>query len=265
MLTATRDTNINDIDYRRVFPTDSVVLTGRLSAGHAPVRIEAAVLDPTLYFERALTQVLREAGIGVLGAGASIATSDPRPPTPDTLFTWTSPTLREMLPLLEKPSQNQIAEALLRTLGTLRGVASVDSGRAVVKETLTGWGIPEDAYVYIDGSGLSRYNYVAPEAVAAVLAGIARHPDFSAFYDALPIAGVDGTVGTRMRGTAAENNLRAKTGSIANVRSLSGYVTTKDGEHLIFVIMANHFTVPPRVVTRVADFVGERLANFSRR
>lgn len=261
VVTATRDTNINAIDYRRVFPTDSVELTGRLSAGHPPVRIEAAVLDPTLYFERALTQALRESGISVLASGP---TPDSRLPN-DTLFTWTSPPLREMLVLLEKPSQNQIAEALLRTLGSLRGVASVDSGRAVVKETLTNWGIPEDAYVYIDGSGLSRYNYVAPEAIAAVLAGIARDPNFSAFYDALPIAGVDGTVGSRMRGTAAENNLRAKTGSIANVRSLSGYVTTKDGEQLIFVVLANHYTVPSRVVTRVADFVGERLANFSRR
>jgi len=258
--TAPRDSNINDIHYTRVFPTDSVVLTGRLSAGHALVRIEAAVLDPTRYFERALTQALRESGISVLSSGPAPGSLLPD----DTLFTWQSPPLRDMLPLLEKPSQNQIAEALLRTLGTLRGVASVDSGRAVVKETLTGWGIPEDAYVYVDGSGLSRYNYVAPEAIAAVLAGIARHSDFRAFYDALPIAGVDGTVGTRMRGTAAENNLHAKTGTIANVRSLSGYVTTLDGEQLIFVMLANHFTVPTIVVTRVQDFVGERLANFSR-
>jgi len=265
VVTAPGDSNINDVHYRRVFPTDSVVVTGRLSVGRTPLRIEASVMDPTLYFERALTQALREAGIGVLGSGVRDGSSDPRPPTLDTLFVWQSPPLREMLPLLEKPSQNQIAEALLRTLGTLRGVASVDSGRAVVRETLAGWGVPDDAYVYVDGSGLSRYNYVAPEAIAAVLAGIARHPDFSAFHDALPIAGVDGTIATRMRGTAAENNLRAKTGSIANVRSLSGYVTTKDGEQLIFVIMANHFTVSPRVVTRVADLVGERLANFSRR
>ena len=88
--TAPRDSNINDIHYTRVFPTDSVVLTGRLAAGHAPVRIEAAVLDPTLYFERALTQVLRESGIVVSGG-----TTDTRNLTPDTVFTWTSPTLVE--------------------------------------------------------------------------------------------------------------------------------------------------------------------------
>ena len=289
IVTAPRDSNINDIDYSRVFYTDSVTVTGRLSAGHAPVIIEAAVTDPTRYFENALTQALRDAGIVVLGTrlppsntlrapvvqapvmvapmqamtGTAPAPST-QPPAPDTLFTWQSPPLRDMLPLLEKPSQNQIAEAFLHTLGALRGEASIDSGRAVVKETLTGWGIPEDAYVYRDGSGLSRYNYVAPEALAAVLSTIAKHPDFQAFYLALPIAGVDGTIETRMRGTAAMNNVHAKTGSIANVRSLSGYVTTRDGEKMVFVLMANHFTANRRVVERVQDFVAERLANFSR-
>jgi D-alanyl-D-alanine carboxypeptidase/D-alanyl-D-alanine-endopeptidase (penicillin-binding protein 4) len=170
-----------------------------------------------------------------------------------------------VLTLLEKPSQNQIAEALLRTLGgVVKNVASVDSGRAVIKETLTGWGIPEDAYVYIDGSGLSRYNYVAPEAIAQALVSISKSPDFNAFYAALPIAGVDGTIEQRLRGTAAQGNAHAKTGSIANVRSLSGYVTTLDGERLVFVLLCNHFTAGRRVVERVQDHVVERLANFTR-
>jgi D-alanyl-D-alanine carboxypeptidase/D-alanyl-D-alanine-endopeptidase (penicillin-binding protein 4) len=278
--TAPRDSNINQVSYTRVFYTDSVILGGRLSAGHAPVIIEAAVTDPTRYFENALTQVLRESGIAVLGArlppATTIVAAAPQcgccgcaqsaiGAAPDTLFFWQSPPLRDILPLLEKPSQNQIAEALLHTLGGLRGVASEDSGRAVIAETLTGWGIPEDAYVYVDGSGLSRYNYVAPDAIAQVLASIYRHPDFNVFYQALPIAGVDGSISGRMKGTAAANNAHAKTGSIANARSLSGYVTTQDGEHLIFVLLCNHFTASRRVVETVQDHVVERLANFSRR
>jgi len=303
VVTAPADSNVSAVRYVRAFYTDSVALTGRLSLGHAPVQIEAAVTDPARYFEDALTQALEEAGIQVLGprlppaatvlpvdpfgatvpAGSATAAGDTArdslPAMPgrscgccacraaargDTLFVWQSPALREMLPLLLKPSQNQIAEALLRTLGGLRGVASVDSGRAVVRQTLTGWGIPEDAYVYVDGSGLSRYNYVAPEAVAQVLTSIARDSAFDAFFQALPIAGVDGTIASRLRGTAAENNVHAKTGTIANVRSLSGYVTTKDGERLVFVLLANHFTVSRRVVERAQDHVVERLANFTR-
>ena len=266
--TVSRDSNVRDLHYARAFYTDSVLISGRLSAGRAPVEFEAAVTDPTRYFEDALTQALREAGIAVLGPRlppsstlepAAVASS------PDTLFVWQSPRLDSVLTLLLKPSQNQIAEALLRTLGgVLRNVASADSGRAVVKETLTGWGIPEDAYVYVDGSGLSRYNYVAPEAVAQVLVAVSQRTDFTAFYAALPIAGVDGTIDQRLRGTAAQGNVHAKTGSIANARSLSGYVTTADGERLVFVLLCNHFTTSRRVVERVQDHIVERLANFTR-
>jgi D-alanyl-D-alanine carboxypeptidase/D-alanyl-D-alanine-endopeptidase (penicillin-binding protein 4) len=277
--TASRDSNIRDVHYARAFYTDSVSLSGRISAGHAPMQFEAAVTDPTRYFEDALTQALREAGIGVLGPrvppAATIVPASPFAgpgcgccmcgPRLDTLFQWQSPRLDSVLTLLEKPSQNQIAEALLRTLGgVLKNVASVDSGRAVVRETLTGWGIPEDAYVYIDGSGLSRYNYVAPEAIAQALVSISKSPDFNAFYAALPIAGVDGSIDQRLRGTLAQGNAHAKTGSIANVRSLSGYVTTLDGERLVFVLLCNHFTTSRRVVERVQDHVVERLANFAR-
>lgn len=257
-VTAPADSNLRRVGRTRVFFTDSVEITGRLSAGQPPVRFEVSVTDPVRYFEAALEQALREEGIELLRRPAISAGAD-------TLFVISSRPLRDVLPLLEKPSQNQIAEALLRTLGgELRGVASEDSGRAVVRETLGDWGIPEDAFVYVDGSGLSRYNYVAPEAVAEVLVAVSRRPDFQVFLDALPIAGVDGTLAGRMRGTAAEGNVRAKTGSIANVRTLSGYVTTRDGERLVFVMMANHFTVPRRVVERTQDHVAERLANFSR-
>jgi D-alanyl-D-alanine carboxypeptidase/D-alanyl-D-alanine-endopeptidase (penicillin-binding protein 4) len=259
----------------RALMSDTVRVTGTIAAGRRPVRLDVALPDPARYFAAALGQVLAEGGIQVLGSGCGVpggctatggvpATPGTQHPAPDTVFVWQSAPLRDILPLFEKPSQNQIGEMLLRTLGTLRGVPSQDSGRAVVQETLRGWGIGDDAYVYVDGSGLSRYNYVSPEMVAQVLVTMARHAHFRVFYDALPIAGVDGTLETRMRGTAAAGNARAKTGSIANTRNVSGYVTTRDGERLVFVLLANHFTVPSAVPTRVQDRVIERLANFSR-
>jgi serine-type D-Ala-D-Ala carboxypeptidase/endopeptidase (penicillin-binding protein 4) len=264
--TAPRDSNVNSTDFSRAPFSDSVTVSGRLSAGRRPVQLEVAVPDPVRYFEAALTQVLREAGIAVLGQTSPAAPAAAAPmPAADTVFVWQSAPLREILPPLLKPSQNQIAETLLRTLGgQTRNVASVDSGRAAVRETLQGFGIADDAYVIADGSGLSRYDYVAPETLARILLGMARRPDFDLFYQALPIAGVDGTIAGRLRGTAAANNVHAKTGSIANVRSLSGYVTTADGERLVFVMIANHFTVSRRVVEVVQDHVLERLANFRR-
>ncbi len=269
--TAPPDSNINQVRYARVFYTDSVIIGGRISAGLPPAAIDAAVTDPARYFENAATEALSAAGIVVLGPRLPPSQSvvapvpGPRSPVPvDTLFTWQSPPLRDILVLLEKPSQNQIAEALLHTLGSLKGEASVDSGKAVIRETLLGWGVPADAYVYVDGSGLSRYNYVAPEAIAAVLTNISRHPQFSAFYDALPVGGIDGTIGARFRTGLARGNVHAKTGSISNARSLSGYVTTLDGERMVFVLLCNHFTVRNRVVETVQDFVVERLATFRR-
>ena len=274
--TAPRDSGLAGVQLSRAPFTDSVVVSGRIPVAHAPESLEVAVLDPARFFEAALTQVLREAGIAVLGRTPEAAAVAAPPAAAgagtspavaaETLFVWLSPPLRDILPPFLKPSQNQLGETLLRTIGgEARGQASVDSGRAAVQETLRGFGIPDDAYVIADGSGLSRYNYVAPETLARILVAMARRPDFDVFYQALPIAGVDGTIAGRMRGTAAAGNVHAKTGSISNVRSLSGYVTTADGERLVFVMIANHFTVPRRVVELVQDRALERLANFSRR
>jgi D-alanyl-D-alanine carboxypeptidase/D-alanyl-D-alanine-endopeptidase (penicillin-binding protein 4) len=282
--TAPPDSNLERVHYDRAPFTDSVIVWGEIASGRAPASIEIAVPDPVRYFEAALTQVLREAGIAVLGQatpgtasapGASATATPAAPPAPvpgaattpvgDTLFVWRSPALRDILPLFLKPSQNQIGETLLRTLGgEVKGLASVDSGRAAVREVLREFGVADDAYVIADGSGLSRYDYVAPETLARILEGMARRADFDVFYQALPIAGVDGTIATRMRGTAAAGNVHAKTGSIANVRSLSGYVTSAEGERFVFVMLANHFTAPRRVVEVVQDHVLERLANFRR-
>jgi D-alanyl-D-alanine carboxypeptidase/D-alanyl-D-alanine-endopeptidase (penicillin-binding protein 4) len=93
---------------------------------------------------------------------------------------------------------------------------------------------------------------------------MARHSDFAVFYEALPIAGVDGTLEGRMRGSRAEGNARAKTGFISNARALSGYVTSADGELLAFSIIANNFDTPTRPVEWVQDLIVERLANFQR-
>jgi D-alanyl-D-alanine carboxypeptidase/D-alanyl-D-alanine-endopeptidase (penicillin-binding protein 4) len=111
-----------------------------------------------------------------------------------------------------------------------------------------------------DGSGLSRHDYVTPEALVRVLAAMRRDSAFRVFYDALPVAGVDGTIAGRMKGTPAAGNVRAKTGTIDRARSLSGYVTTADGELLVFSMLCNNFSVPIRAVDRVQDVLLAYLA-----
>jgi D-alanyl-D-alanine carboxypeptidase/D-alanyl-D-alanine-endopeptidase (penicillin-binding protein 4) len=92
-----------------------------------------------------------------------------------------------------------------------------------------------------------------------------RHRHFSDLYTALSIAGVDGTLETRMKKTKAGNNVHAKTGSYANVSALSGYLRTADKEMLAFSILANNFLVPRDVVDNVQDKALARLADFSRK
>jgi D-alanyl-D-alanine carboxypeptidase/D-alanyl-D-alanine-endopeptidase (penicillin-binding protein 4) len=240
-----------------------VVVTGGVAAGDS-VTLEITHHDPDLAYVAALTEALRDRGIQVDSAPA--VSADTLSVSGDTLVTFVSKPLRDILPALLKPSQNQIAEMLLRTIGLERGGSgTADSGRKVVERQLAAWGVPPSTYVIRDGSGLSRYDYLAPEALVHVLDVMRRSPNFQLFYDALPIAGVDGTIKTRMRGTAAENNVHAKTGSVANARSLSGYVRTAGGRTLIFSMLANNWTVPAGDVTRMQDSIAARLAALTLR
>jgi D-alanyl-D-alanine carboxypeptidase/D-alanyl-D-alanine-endopeptidase (penicillin-binding protein 4) len=167
-----------------------------------------------------------------------------------------SPPLRDIGVTMMKVSQNLYAETLLKALG----------GRNAAMKILTGWNIPAGSYVLADGSGLSRYDYLTPDMIVTILERLhadQRHRE--PFVATLPIAGKDGTIATRMRATRAEGNAVAKTGSIANVRALSGYVRTRDGELLAFSILANNFTAPAATVTWMTDLAVESLANYTRR
>ncbi|HET9775151.1 MAG TPA: D-alanyl-D-alanine carboxypeptidase/D-alanyl-D-alanine-endopeptidase [Gemmatimonadaceae bacterium] len=187
-------------------------------------------------------------------------------PTPirmDTLFVYVSPQLRNILPALMKPSQNQIAEILLKTIGLERGgMGTADSARKIVAQQLLAWGVQPDGFAIYDGSGLSRHDLVSPETLVRVLDRIQQDTAFAVYYNAMPIAGVDGTLKDRMKGTPAEGNVHAKTGSIGAARSLSGYVTSADGERLIFSILANNWTTPSSAVTGAADQIVAALAAY---
>lgn len=182
----------------------------------------------------------------------------------DTLYVAQSPPLRDVLHAMLKPSQNQIAEVLIHTIGLEEtGVGTADSGIAVVRRQLLAWGAQPDGFVQHDGSGLSRYDYLTPETIVHTLAAIRRDTAFAAFFNGLPVAGVDGTLENRMRDTPAQGNVHAKTGYVANARSLSGYVTTVDGRMLIFSALCNNWTVSVHDVERVQDAIAERLASLT--
>jgi D-alanyl-D-alanine carboxypeptidase/D-alanyl-D-alanine-endopeptidase (penicillin-binding protein 4) len=236
---------------------DVVVVRGTVALGDSAETV-ITQHDPDQAYVTALAEALRDRGITVDGQparGDSAAV--------DSLFTVQSVPLRDILPMILKPSQNQIAEAFLRTIGLERtGVGTADSGRRVIERQFAEWQIPADGFVVRDGSGLSRNDYLSPEAIVRILDVMRRSPNFQLFHDALPNAGVDGTIGTRMRGTPAQGNLHAKTGTLPMVRSLSGYVHTADGRLLEFSILCNGWTAPQSEVDAVADAIGVALASM---
>jgi D-alanyl-D-alanine carboxypeptidase/D-alanyl-D-alanine-endopeptidase (penicillin-binding protein 4) len=261
-----------------------LVVRGRVPAGGKEEVRSAAVDNPTLFFVRALRRVLAEEGIEVAGEAVDIDDLDGRgsggpdraagqPAAPGeggraarrVLARHESPPLSEIAGTLMKASQNLYAETVFRTLSARPGPASVEASRAVVEATLRGWGLAPGQFVIADGSGLSRLNFLSTSAIARILRVMALDPRHAeAFAATLPVAGREGTLARRMRATLAEGNAAAKTGTLSNVRALSGYVRSRGGERLLFSIVANHFTAPTSAVDAIVDLAVERLAHYER-
>jgi D-alanyl-D-alanine carboxypeptidase/D-alanyl-D-alanine-endopeptidase (penicillin-binding protein 4) len=223
------------------------------------VRTTIAIREPASAWLQAFAEALSDRGITV--RGTLVRTPDASLAGQQVLFTMASPTLAEILPRFFKPSQNQIGEILLRTIGLEKaGVGSADSGRRVVERQMIAFGADTDGVVVRDGSGLSRHDYVTPETIVKILDGMRKRDDFKLFYDALPIGGVDGTIANRMKNTPAQGNVHAKTGTVDRSHALSGYVTTVDGKLLLFSFQHNNYTTSNQQVERVQDWIAAQLA-----
>ncbi|MEP6781861.1 MAG: D-alanyl-D-alanine carboxypeptidase/D-alanyl-D-alanine-endopeptidase [Gemmatimonadaceae bacterium] len=242
-----------------------VEVTGTLPMGDS-VRVEVPYRHPNDAALAAITETLAARGISiVMPKSVRKASAKNAAPmrAPDTLVVLTSPPLRDALKRMDKPSQNQMAELLFKTTALEKsGVGSADSARAVVQRQMVAWGIAPEGIAVRDGSGLSRHDYIAPRTLVRVLDVMRTSPSFDDFYAALPIAGIDGTISNRMKGTAAAGNVHAKTGTVDKARSLSGYVTTADGHMLVFSFLCNNFTVPTRAVEKVQDAIAVQLASM---
>ncbi|RYG59065.1 D-alanyl-D-alanine carboxypeptidase/D-alanyl-D-alanine-endopeptidase, partial [bacterium] len=149
-----------------------------------------------------------------------------------------------------KNSDNLYGEMLLRRAAAelptvdIKNPQIASSGMAArAHNAMLTWlkksGVPTEGLRFSDGSGLSRYNLATPISLARLLGATQKIEGGKAFFDALPIAGVDGTLKNRMKGSAAEKNVRAKTGTFSIANSLTGYVTTKDGNRLAVSILTN--------------------------
>ncbi len=233
----------------------SIPVDAQVTRREAPVTMS----EPQLYAGCVFAGALADQGIIISGSVRSgKAVVDDK-----LLCSHTSPPLSEIIRLLIKPSDNLIAEVLLKTIGAVaRGKGSSAAGVEVEKEVLKGYGLDMSALSIVDGSGLSKLNCISARNLVTLLTALHKTEHGKFLIDALPIAGVDGTLAYRMKGTAAEKNVRAKTGTLAKVVSLSGYVTTKSGEQLVFSIIFNNQLCPKSAATAVEDKICVLLAEL---
>jgi len=244
-----------------------LTIAGTIPAGAPPAALPVSAGNPTLWFANALRAHLAGRGIPVDGGAVDI---DDVAPAPDrraftTVHVHQSPPLAEIAQPLLKDSINLYGEAVLRLNAPAGALPTNDAALDGLRDRLASWGVPPWGQQLVDGSGLSRRDVIAPETLARVLARMHDRTMTSPWMTALPIAGVDGSLATRMRGTAAEGRVHAKTGAMSNVRALAGYAITRDGEHLAFAILVNHFEGTAAQATDAVDAIAVSLAGFSRR
>jgi D-alanyl-D-alanine carboxypeptidase/D-alanyl-D-alanine-endopeptidase (penicillin-binding protein 4) len=255
------------ISIHRLPGSTTLGLRGSIAVGAAPSGLAVSVDNPTQFFVDALRAALVANGIDVRGPAVDIDEIADAPVTRSApIVSYQSPPLSTLAVRLMKISQNLYAETFLKTVGAAPGVVpTAAAGWNAARTILERWGVAPGALIQRDGSGLTRYDFVTPEALVTILTHVARDPRLKDPFEAsLPIAGRDGTLANRMKGTAAEGNARAKTGSMTAVRGLSGYVTSADGEPLAFSILANNFDTPPATITATEDAIVIRLAQFRR-
>jgi serine-type D-Ala-D-Ala carboxypeptidase/endopeptidase (penicillin-binding protein 4) len=248
-------------------------------SGHLPPATNltdaVSVHGPALWFVTRLQEALAKHNITVAGKLRSMNWLDREARPLDLtklveIASVESRPLSEIVSRMMKSSQNLYAQLLLLQVGArspsvanrtteAAGVAELDR---FGKEA----GIKRGELLFDEGSGLSRSALVTPNALVQLLVFMSRHRRHDVFRDALPIAGVDGSLRNRMKGTAAEGNVRAKTGTIGYVHTLSGYVTSAAGEHLAFSLMLNNYDADPKhSVKDDIDPIAVMLAEFKAR
>jgi D-alanyl-D-alanine carboxypeptidase/D-alanyl-D-alanine-endopeptidase (penicillin-binding protein 4) len=279
-----------ELSIHRGLAENTITITGSLPVDDRGYTGGIGISHPALLFVYLLRSSLAQKGVVITGksrttgeisqpslitaapvSGTNGSSTSPAP-YQNEIATLQSPPFSVIAAQTLKPSQNLYTELILRTLGkmtpppeTLSSLnqTSENLGLEAVKTFLKTAGIRPEALVLDDGSGLSRSDMITAEATVQLLTFMSKHRYATVFRDALPIAGVDGTLRNRMKGTAAENNVRGKTGSLSSAASLGGYVTTAAGEKLAFTIIVNNYPRDGEPRAICIDPIAVLLASFT--
>lgn len=224
---------------QRVPGLERLRLTGYMPAEAAPRTYALAVRDPAETAAQRLIALLAERGVSVEGAARARHEAGEATPE-DTLIARLMPApIAESIRHILVNSQNLHAELLLRRIALARGELSPEGGPEVMTALLAEAGLtPVEAELF-DGSGLSTYNRVTPHGMVRFLRWAAGQPWGEDWRAMMPVGGESGTLARRFRGTSLEGKVFAKTGSLHGVNALSGYMTARSGQTLVFAVYAN--------------------------
>jgi len=260
----------------RPFNNNLAYVLGEMPLGHSSYTFDVTIHNPALWFLTALKDALARNGT-VLAGKVRTLNWLPRHEAPECdqmveLGTLHSARTGDVSKDILKHSVNLYANLLLAIVGEQtrssvpdRYETSEQLGIRALTRFLLRAGVRKEEVLFEEGSGLSRNNLTTPNAIVALLRFMERHRYAEAYLQGLPVAGVDGTLQERMKGTPAQGNVRAKTGTLRWGNALSGHVTTAAGERLVFALMLNRFqnTETNRPAHGDLDTIAVWLAGFT--
>lgn len=217
----------------------TATVTGQIAAGAEPWTTFQPVSEPAEFAAAAFRSLIEKEGVKVAGA----ARRGEVPAGARLLFRHESRDLSLIVRYMMRWSNNFAAEQLFKAVGAHASGAqgSRETGIAGVQDFMTRNGLWREGVVIADGSGLSKLNRQTPSSLVAILTWAANRPEvFPELVESMAVAGSDGTLRKRFRGTPLEGRVRAKTGYVGGVICLAGYAWSPRGEPFAFAMMVNN-------------------------
>jgi D-alanyl-D-alanine carboxypeptidase/D-alanyl-D-alanine-endopeptidase (penicillin-binding protein 4) len=224
-----------------------ITVSGTATARHRP-SVDTAIYEQSVMRSLTLPEARQSSGVAQIApavpAGAVV------------LASRTSVPLLEDITVTNKVSQNLHAETWLRLLGQHFGEdGSIEGGARVVRAQMLRAGVQPQDFFFFDGSGLSPKDRVTPRALTTLLRYVAEQPWGAQFRTTLPIGGMDGTLSDRFLHGPLRGQVFAKTGTLEEVNALSGYVTAKNGQTLVFSVLCNGHLPEAKSITKTIDAI----------
>jgi len=260
----------NDQAYIFGAPYDSYkIVQGRIPMAKESFKVRGAIADPAYQVAWELNWMLRDSGLVITNDPSTIRRMKQAGPVSDaertTFHTHKSPSLSRIIYWTNLVSVNLYAEHLLRAVAKKKYKdGSNFSGTVGVQKYWKSKGVNISGLYVNDGSGLSRHNAISAEHMVGVLKVMNTSKYAKSFKSSLPVAGKTGTLKSMCKGTSAQGNLKAKSGTMSRIKSYAGYVTTKSGRHLAFAMIVNNHTCTHSVLEKKLEKMMVSMSSYSK-